>query len=165
MAIGLLSGLTGCLDQSHGRDLLFIGTGQTVQAYDVHQNSDVFFRDVPEGVGCLMVGTCNEEMLPLLYVGSSLCVFGLDSVGKEQMWTVSNDDVAVLASGDADGDGKHEILAGTSSGDILVFKQVSPSVSWTGTRGAGRDGRHLAWTMAVPNNVWSIPAGGADCRA
>lgn len=123
-AKSLASKLAGCLDRSQGRDLLFIGTSQAVQAYDVHHNADVFCRDVPEGVGCLMVGTCNHEMVPLLYVGSSLCVFGLDAVGKEQMWTVSSADVVVLASGDADDDGKSEILAGTTSADILVFKQV-----------------------------------------
>lgn len=116
--------LAGCLDPSHGRDLLFIGTSQAVQAYDVDRNADVFCRDVPEGVGCLMVGTCNHEMVPLLYVGSNLCVFGLDALGKEQMWTVSNSDVVVLASSDADDDGKHEVLAGTTSADILVLKQV-----------------------------------------
>ena len=114
----------GCLDLSHGRDLLFIGMSQTVQAYDVHHNVDVFCRELPEGVGCLMVGRCNNEMAPLLYVGSSLSIIGLDHAGKEQMWTVSNGDVMVLASADADDDGKHEILAGTAASDILVLKEV-----------------------------------------
>lgn len=114
----------GCLDVSQGRDLLFIGTGQAVQAYDVHRNAAVFSRDVPEGLGCLMIGTCNQEMVPLLYVGSSSCVFGLDAMGKERYWTVCNGDVGVLASGDVDNDGKNEILAGTATADIIVLKEV-----------------------------------------
>eukprot|EP00892_Ulva_mutabilis_P010274 jgi/Ulvmu1/7619/UM038_0044.1 len=113
----------GCLDPTHGRDILFIGTSQAVQGYDLHHNADVFCHDVPEGVGCLMVGKCNKNLVPLLYVGSSLSIIGLDNAGKEQMWNVTNDDVVVLASADADDDGTHELLAGTKSADILAFKE------------------------------------------
>jgi Ciliary BBSome complex subunit 2, N-terminal len=116
------------LDPAADRDLLFIGTSQAVQAYDVQNNKDVFFLNVVEGVNCLVVGTCNKSLEPLLYIGSSLSIIGVDIAGKEQLWTVTGDDVIALAPVDADGDGRQELAAGTKSCDLMVFKEVMRSV-------------------------------------
>jgi hypothetical protein len=114
----------GCLDANSGRDLLFIGTGQSVQAYDVHDNADVFNKECLDGVGCLLVGVCGNSRQPLLFVGSALSITGLNLSGTEVFWTVSNDQVSALALADVDCDGDKELLAGALSCDIHVFKEA-----------------------------------------
>ena len=114
----------GCLDETTGQDILFIGTAQSVQAYDVQRNADVFYIDVAAGVNCMTVGACNKSLAPLLYIGSNLSIVGVDITGKEQMWTVTGDDVLTLAAVDVDCDSRQELAAGTKGSDILVFKEV-----------------------------------------
>jgi Ciliary BBSome complex subunit 2, N-terminal len=114
----------GCLDPQLKRDILVIGTSHTLQAYDVHTNMDLFNKAAPDGVACLRVGECGSSSQPLLYVGSSVSVMGLDASGTEAYWTVSNGPVAALSFADFDMDGKLELLTGAQTCDIQVVKQV-----------------------------------------
>lgn len=95
-----------------------------MQAYDVNRNADVFYIEVAEGVNCMTVGACSKSSAPLLYIGSNLSIVGVDISGKEQMWTVTGEDVLALAPFDVDGDSRQELAAGTKASDILVFKEV-----------------------------------------
>jgi Bardet-Biedl syndrome 2 protein len=117
------------LDETSGRDFLFIGTAQSVQAYDVQRNAEVFYIDVPEGVNCMTIGACNKSLAPLLYVGSNLSIVGVDVTGKEQMWTVTGSEVVVLSAVASAFDSRQELAAGTKACDILVFKAVLLPVS------------------------------------
>jgi len=111
----------GCLDEASGRDALLIGSARDLQAYDVATNADLFRRDVPDGVGALLVGSLGGHP-PLALIGGNLSITGLNSAGREFFWTVSNEFVSALALCDADGDGESELLAGSHSHDIHVFK-------------------------------------------
>jgi Ciliary BBSome complex subunit 2, N-terminal len=115
---------TGCLDQHTSRDLLFIGNGHGVQAYDVHRNADVFYKDLSEGVACLCVGICGQHAKPLLYIGAAMSITGIDLAGKEQFWTVTSEVISTLALADVDCDGHLELLAGAKSFDVHVYKDV-----------------------------------------
>lgn len=73
-------------------------------------------------------GACNKSLAPLLYVGSNLSIVGVDITGKEQMWTVTGEEVLVIAAVDANCDSRQELAAGTKACDILVFKEVQSRV-------------------------------------
>ena len=89
-----------------GRDILFVGTGTDVLAYDVMNNTDVFFRDAPEGASSLRCGAARVSRArassdepsedPLLLVGGNCSLQGLDASGEEAFWTVASDVVAAL---------------------------------------------------------------------
>lgn len=129
------SGCLGALDadEASERDLLFIGFGRNIQAYDVHNNCDVFHRECQHEVECLVVGKERTHDGPLLFVGSLMSVTGLDIHGKEAYWTVCNDVVSALAFEDVDYDGQLELLTGSRSCDIHVFKEVRSFKMFPGT--------------------------------
>ena len=103
-------------------DTLLIGTGRDLQAYDVIDNASLFCREIPDGVGSLMVGILGGHSKPLVFVGGNLSITGLNASGKEQFWTVSNEFVSAMAFCDVDNDGQMELLAGSHSNDIHIFK-------------------------------------------
>jgi Bardet-Biedl syndrome 2 protein len=80
---------TGCLIPKSMRDVLLIGTQNFLQCYDVDQNKDIFFKDVPEGISCMVVGSCGSHSQPLVLVGGNCSVQGYNSMGTEVMWTVT----------------------------------------------------------------------------
>ena len=108
-----------------GRDILFVGTGTDVLAYDVMNNTDVFFRDAPEGASSLRCGAARISRArassdepsedPLLLVGGNCSLQGLDASGEEAFWTVASDVVAALG---VFADGK--IAVGTEDGGARV---------------------------------------------
>ena len=108
-----------------GRDILFVGTGTDVLAYDVMNNTDVFFRDAPEGASSLRCGAARVSRArassdepsedPLLLVGGNCSLQGLDASGEEAFWTVASDVVASLG---VFADGK--IAVGTEDGGARV---------------------------------------------
>ena len=108
-----------------GRDILFVGTGTDVLAYDVMNNTDVFFRDAPEGASSLRCGAARVSRArassdepsedPLLLVGGNCSLQGLDASGEEAFWTVASDVVAALG---VFADGK--IAVGTEDGGARV---------------------------------------------
>ena len=108
-----------------GRDILFVGTGTDVLAYDVMNNTDLFFRDAPEGASSLRCGAARVSRArassdepsedPLLLVGGNCSLQGLDASGEEAFWTVASDVVAALG---VFADGK--IAVGTEDGGARV---------------------------------------------
>ena len=108
-----------------GRDILFVGTGTDVLAYDVLKNTDVFFRDAPEGASALRRGAARvapsadarseEPSRALLLVGGNCSLQGLDASGEEVFWTVASD--VVTATG-VFADGK--MAVGTEDGGARV---------------------------------------------
>ena len=87
------------------RDVLFVGTGTDVLAYDVRKNRDVFFKDAPEGVTSLRTKTHGDAFdsvgsttvnprgvdESILLVGGNCSLQGFDSNGDEVFWTVADD--------------------------------------------------------------------------
>jgi Bardet-Biedl syndrome 2 protein len=103
------------------KDMLYVGTQSTLLGYDVERNSDVFFRDVPDGVNTLLVGQlCN--MKPLVFAGGNCSVLGFNSTGAESFWTVTGDNVSAMTLCDITGDGLQELIVGSEDFEIRVFQ-------------------------------------------
>ena len=52
----ILSLTSGRLNDAINRDTLVIGTPTNLLAYDVENNSDLFYKDVPDGANCVEIG-------------------------------------------------------------------------------------------------------------
>jgi uncharacterized membrane-anchored protein YhcB (DUF1043 family) len=112
----------GVLDPSSGRDALLVGAQTTLLAYDIRNNSDLFYKDVPDGVNAMRVGTINAYDAPLAVVGGNCSIQGFDHEGNEQFWTVAGDNVACLEFCDVDSDGRMEMLVGSDDFEIRIFR-------------------------------------------
>eukprot|EP00775_Hariotina_reticulata_P010207 gene10207-10368_t len=113
---------TGPLMPKSIRDVLLIGTQNFLQCYDVDQNKDIFFKDIPDGISCLVVGSCGSHSQPLVLVGGNCSVQGYNSMGTEVMWTVTGGNVTALALADVDDDQQNELLVGSDDADIRIYK-------------------------------------------
>ncbi|XP_072374634.1 BBSome complex member BBS2 isoform X1 [Scyliorhinus torazame] len=113
----------GILNPSDGHDMLLVGTQTNLLAYDVHNNSDVFYKEVADGANAIVLGQLGEIPSPLAIIGGNCTLQGFDQEGNDLFWTVTGDNVRSLALCDFDGDGKKELLAGSEDFDIRVFKE------------------------------------------
>ena len=116
--------ISGCItdraQDAQLKDMLYVGTQSTLLGYDVERNSDVFFREVPDGVNALLVGKlCN--MQPLVFAGGNCSVLGFNSTGAESFWTVTGDNVSALALVDVNNDGLQELVVGSEDFEIRFF--------------------------------------------
>ncbi|XP_010716359.1 Bardet-Biedl syndrome 2 protein [Meleagris gallopavo] len=105
------------------RDCLLVGTGTHLLAYDVHLNSDLFYREVSDGANAIVLGKLGDIPSPLAIIGGNCALQGFDYEGNDLFWTVTGDNVRSLALCDFDGDGKTELLVGSEDFDIRVFKE------------------------------------------
>ena len=112
---------SGCFDAEEGRDALFIGMQTTLRGYDVEENSDLFFKDVPDGVTAMTFGTLHPMTAPLVFVGGSCSVLGFDAEGEEQYWTVAGDNVSSLMLWDVTADSKNELVVASEDFDVRVL--------------------------------------------
>ena len=103
------------------RDFLFVGTQSTLSAYDVQRNSDVFYRDVSDGVNTLIVGSLSNHS-PYVFAGGNCSVLGFKNTGAEVFWTVSGDNVSALALSDINSDGLNELIVGSDDYEIRFFQ-------------------------------------------
>jgi Bardet-Biedl syndrome 2 protein len=139
------------LPQCPERDVLLIGTPNFLQAYDIQQNRDLLFKDVPDGVSCIVVGKTGSAASPLAIVGGSCSVQGFDSSGQEAFWSVTGGNVTALALADIDEDGQNELLVGCDDADIRVFRdeqlllQLPEADVVVGLAGLGR--RRFAYAL------------------
>ena len=104
-----------------GRDLLLVGTATDRLAYDVEENRDHFFKEVPDGVTAGTVGVIGGSEGPLAVVGGNCSIQGYDGQGNEAFWTVTGD-VSALCFCDVDRDGSKELLAGSDDFEVRVFR-------------------------------------------
>jgi len=91
------------------RDILLIGSSTSLQGYDVEANSDVFFKEVPDGVNALAFGTLASLPAPVAMVGGNCSLQGFNAQGQEVFWTVTGDNVSALAFREPNKDGKQEV--------------------------------------------------------
>ncbi|XP_069822061.1 BBSome complex member BBS2 isoform X2 [Dendropsophus ebraccatus] len=113
----------GVLDPQLGCDSLIVGTQTNLLAYDVHNNSDLFFKEIADGANAVVLGSLGDITSPLAIIGGNCALQGFDSRGSDVFWTVTGDNVRSLALCDFDGDGKKELLVGSEDFDIRVFKE------------------------------------------
>jgi len=110
----------GRLDPSHERDVLCIGTQTNILAYDVHNNTDLFYKEVLDGVNSLQIGHINQSS-PLVIAGGNCTLQGYDAKGEDQFWTVTGDMVSSIVLMDFNGDGENELIVGSEDYDIRIF--------------------------------------------
>jgi Bardet-Biedl syndrome 2 protein len=139
----------GRLGAAASHDALLVGTATSLQAYDVHANADLFYKEVPDGVRTVVAGALPHRPLNLLngfpgngsrdaaspreaspapqclaLVGGNCSITGFDATGQEAFWTVCGDNVgamALLASGKgSSGKGSSSSSSGLPWADLAV---------------------------------------------
>ncbi|XP_061863097.1 Bardet-Biedl syndrome 2 protein isoform X2 [Colius striatus] len=114
---------SGVLNPQLGYDCLLVGTQTNLLAYDVYNNSDLFYREVSDGANAIVLGKLGNIPSPLAIIGGNCALQGFDYEGNDLFWTVTGDNVRSLALCDFDGDGRAELLVGSEDFDIRVFKE------------------------------------------
>ncbi|KAM6946405.1 BBSome complex member BBS2 [Aplochiton taeniatus] len=114
---------SGTLGPSTTGDTLLVGSQTNLLAYDVHDNADIFYREVSDGANAMVLGRLGNIQSPLAIIGGNCALQGFDYEGVDQFWTVTGDNVRSLVLCDFTGDGKNELLVGSEDFDIRVFKE------------------------------------------
>ncbi|KAK7500508.1 hypothetical protein BaRGS_00008415 [Batillaria attramentaria] len=114
---------TGRLTDGSEKDTLVVGTATNVMAYDVDNNTDIFYRDAPDGANAIVVGRLGSIESPVAIVGGNCSIQGFDQKGEETYWTVTGDNVCSLELVDFNGNGQNELIVGSEDFDIRVFKE------------------------------------------
>eukprot|EP00095_Tigriopus_kingsejongensis_P005469 maker-scaffold865_size87005-snap-gene-0.23 protein:Tk05469 transcript:maker-scaffold865_size87005-snap-gene-0.23-mRNA-1 annotation:"bardet-biedl syndrome 2 protein homolog" len=110
-------------DSSAG-DALVIGTPTNLLAYDVENNSDLFYKDVPDGVNAIAIGNIGGvDSDPLAIVGGNCSLQGFDHKGNDPFWTVTGDNVSALTIMDYNNNGRNELIVGSEDYEIRIFSQ------------------------------------------
>ncbi|XP_053742013.1 Bardet-Biedl syndrome 2 protein homolog [Synchiropus splendidus] len=113
----------GSLRPGTAGDTLLVGSQTNLLAYDVHDNADIFYRDVTDGANTIVLGQLGNIPNPLAIIGGNCALQGFDHQGNDHFWTVTGDNVRSLVLCDFTGDGKNELLVGSEDFDIRVFKE------------------------------------------
>ena len=85
--------------------------------YDVDLNSDIFYRECPDGVFSCRFCTLQGCEQPLAVVGGNCSVVGFGWQGTELFWNVAGDDVRVVAPCEGD------LLVGSDDYEIRIFRK------------------------------------------
>ena len=123
----------GALNIAKDNDILFVGSKTNLLAFgnlkdllklnlDVENNSDIFDKEVSDGVNCLSFGTFPQIGAPLIVAGGNCSITGFDLSSDERFWTVTGDNATALEFLDWDEDGDDELVAGSEDFSIRVFK-------------------------------------------
>ncbi|XP_061891432.1 Bardet-Biedl syndrome 2 protein homolog [Entelurus aequoreus] len=113
----------GTLGPNSTGDKLLVGSQTNLLAYDVHDNADIFYKEVSDGANAIVLGKLGDIPNPLSIIGGNCAIQGFDSQGNDLFWTVTGDNVRSLVLCDFTGDGKNELLVGSEDFDIRVFKE------------------------------------------
>lgn len=113
----------GRLNPSAAYDILAVGTQTNLLAYDVDNNSDLFYKDTPDGANAVAIGELGEIPGPMVIMGGNCSLQGYDLEGNENFWTVTGDNVCSLTLLDFTGNGQNELIVGSEDFDIRVFRE------------------------------------------
>ncbi|KAJ8575747.1 hypothetical protein ON010_g3467 [Phytophthora cinnamomi] len=109
-------------------DTLVVGTQSSLLAYDVEKNSDIFYKDVPDGVSAMLfapaprVASSVTSPSQMVVVGGNCSLQGFGRDGGELFWTVTGDNVRALTVNDVTGHGRDELVAGSDDFEIRAFQ-------------------------------------------
>lgn len=112
----------GLLNPGLARDVLMVGTQTSLMVYDVEENSDLFFKEVHDGVNVIAFGMLAGVDTPVCMVGGNCSIQAYDHEGTELFWTVTGDNVSALAFCDVNDDGQPEVICGTEDFELRIFK-------------------------------------------
>lgn len=114
---------TGKLSQDNEKEFLAIGTDTNILVYQVDDNLEVFFREIAEGVRCMIIGSTDSSNPPLLFCGSKTTIRGFNDKGDEVLWIVTSGTVNSMILFDFNRDNDREILLGCEDEKIRIYKQ------------------------------------------
>eukprot|EP01137_Pigoraptor_chileana_P006825 Opistho-2@51610 len=63
------------------KEWLFVGSQSHLQAYNITENADCFYKDVPDGVNALVVGPAGSNHESLVFAGGNCSIQGFDAEG------------------------------------------------------------------------------------
>lgn len=66
-----------------------MGMSTSLLAYDVENNSDIFFKEIQDGVNCLSIGKVGHSTNNLVLAGGNSSLQSFDHEGNDKLWTVS----------------------------------------------------------------------------
>ncbi|KAJ9455476.1 Bardet-Biedl syndrome 2 protein-like protein [Diplonema papillatum] len=113
---------TGRYERAAKHDTLLIGTQTNLLAFNVEANSDLFYKEVQDGINTMTFGQVGTIESPLAVVGGNCSIQGFDKEGQELFWTVTGDNVTALALMDMHSNGLKELLVGSEDYEIRIFK-------------------------------------------
>jgi Bardet-Biedl syndrome 2 protein len=116
--------MKSCLLALRQTYLLTVSHFQNAKCFylDVEDNSDIFDREVPDGVNCLTFGSFPVIGSPMVVAGGNCSITGFDLNAEERFWTVTGDNARALEFLDWDEDGEVELVAGSDDFSMRVFK-------------------------------------------
>lgn len=62
---------TGCFGDKDGKEILVIGSPTHVLAYNVDENTDIFYQNVNEGISIILIGLFSKHAEPLVLLGGN----------------------------------------------------------------------------------------------
>ncbi|KAL9649660.1 hypothetical protein ABK040_003337 [Willaertia magna] len=107
------------------KETMVIGTQTNLISYNVETNSDIYYRDVSDGVSRIIFGKIGSNDTPLAIVGGNCSIQGYDHQGEEQYWTTAGGEVTSLCLLDINGDNENELIVGTDDYVIYVYQEES----------------------------------------
>ncbi|GLD94916.1 hypothetical protein PINS_up003541 [Pythium insidiosum] len=119
----------GRFEDADAQDSLVVGTQSSLLAYNVEKNSDMFYKDVPDGVNTMLfmpapaIKSGSSRPAQMVVVGGNCSLQGFNREGSELFWTVTGDNVRALALSDVTGQGREELVVGSDDFEIRAFQQ------------------------------------------
>ncbi|KAF1332192.1 Bardet-biedl syndrome 2 protein, partial [Globisporangium splendens] len=159
---------TGKFLESDSGDTLVVGTQASLLAYNVEKNSDIFYKDIPDGVNTMLfvlapaMKTGNAAPSQMVVVGGNCSLQGYNNEGNELFWTVTGDNVRAMTMIDVTGHGRAELVVGSDDFEIRAFqneeiKQIFGYALQNGTVGVYK-GKHRARCVKSKNTPTAIQA-------
>ncbi|OHT09403.1 hypothetical protein TRFO_21618 [Tritrichomonas foetus] len=157
--------LLPCKYRDH--EAIVIGADNSVQLFDVDQNTQIFTSLISDGASALCVIE-NQT----IYVGSNCSILGYDFSGQEVFWTVTGDIVSAMC--EIVWDNQKCLLAASNDQMIRLFngeeaiqeRKVHSNVSFLAALGPNKyaiafqsgsvaliDGVQKVWDIAAPGQV------------
>ncbi|XP_050507781.1 Bardet-Biedl syndrome 2 protein-like [Diabrotica virgifera virgifera] len=102
------------------KDILLIGTSTHILAYHVHDNKDVLYKECPDGVKSIAVGSF-KDIKNVIMVGGNSSVHGYNNQGTEIFWTAVGDIATSLIFMDYNQDGQNELIVSSEDFNIRIF--------------------------------------------
>ncbi|XP_057662822.1 Bardet-Biedl syndrome 2 protein homolog [Diorhabda carinulata] len=110
----------GTILPNEDKDVLLIGTSTHLLVYHVHDNKDILYKECPDGVRSVAVGTF-KDVKNIMMVGGNSSVHAYDNQGNEIFWTAVGDIVTSLIFMDYNQDGQNELVVSSEDYNIRIF--------------------------------------------
>lgn len=114
---------TGKLSTVSDKEFLAIGSDTNILVYQVDDNLEIFFKEISEGVRCMVIGTTSVTQPPMLFCGTRTTIRSFNEKGDEILWIVTSGTVNSMILFDFTRDNEREILLGCEDEKIRIYKQ------------------------------------------